>query len=317
MQGPYPVSRPLILAPMAGVSNAPFRQLCRELGADCTVTEMVKTSNTNRIQNNHRCEFLDEEGPHIIQIIGNNPEKMAMAASQCAALGADIVDINMGCPAKKFEKKPAGSALLADPGLVKEILEAVVGAIDIPVTLKIRTGIDHQHINAMDIGQIAQESGIQALVVHGRTRDQGFSGKAEHRTTAELVGALDIPVIANGDIDSVEAAQSVLAATGAAGLMIGRGARRNPFLFQQIAHFLNTGQKLAKPELSDLQHFARHQLQRIYRHDQHRAPTTAARQLGWLFSGYEGVAKMRQALANCHDETSQWNLIKAFVAHPQ
>ena len=239
--GPHIIHNPLVLAPMAGVADLPFRRLCRRFGAGMAVTEMLTadTSKWGSQKSRFRLPVLDEAEPRVVQIAGAEPSQLAEAAQRSAELGAQIVDINMGCPAKKVCKRAAGSALLREEALVEEILQSVVKAVDIPVTLKIRTGWDLQTRNAMAIARLAEDAGIQALTIHGRTRACLFNGEAEYDTIAEVVGSVDIPVIANGDITSPQQAKAVLAHTGAAALMIGRGAQGQPWLFDQIKDFLN------------------------------------------------------------------------------
>lgn len=239
--GPHIIHSPLLLAPMAGVADLPFRRLCRGFGAGMAVTEMLTadTSKWGTQKSRLRLPVLDEAEPRVVQIAGAQPHQLAEAAQRSADLGAQIVDINMGCPAKKVCKRAAGSALLREEALVAEILKTVVAAVDIPVTLKIRTGWDLQSRNALTIARLAEDAGIQALTIHGRTRACLFNGEAEYDTIAEVVAGVDIPVIANGDIDSPERAKAVLAHTGAAALMIGRAAQGQPWLFRQINACLN------------------------------------------------------------------------------
>ncbi len=247
--GPIPLSGNLILAPMASVTDLPFRKLCRRLGADLAVSEMLHadTSLWGSRKSLQRLNHDDEPGPIAVQILGTDPARMAEAARLNVANGARIIDINMGCPAKKVCRVAAGSALLREPDRVKKILESVVKAVPVPVTLKIRTGWDRQHRNGVEIARIAENAGIQALAVHGRTRDCGYSGNAEYQTIRDIKQAIDIPVIANGDIDSVEKAARVLADTGADALMIGRAAQGRPWIFREIRHFLATGERPPEP----------------------------------------------------------------------
>jgi tRNA-dihydrouridine synthase B len=247
--GPHQLENGLILAPMAGITDRPFRHLCRQLGAGLAVAEMLTsdTSLWHTPKSQRRLPHADDSTPISVQIAGSDPIQMAHAAQANVDLGAQIIDINMGCPAKKVLKKAAGSALLRDPQLVKDILTAVVCAVDVPVTLKIRTGWSSDQRNGIDIARIAQDAGIQALAVHGRTRACGFKGAVEYDTIAAIKQAIEIPVIANGDINTAEDAAHVLAYTGADGLMIGRGAQGNPWLFQQIHHYLKHGTPLHKP----------------------------------------------------------------------
>ena len=239
---------------MAGVTDLPFRQLCREMGAGLVVSEMVASDPTtwSTRKSRLRIQFGDEPSPRSVQIAGYDPQMMAEAAQFNVAQGAEIIDINMGCPAKKVCKRAAGSALLKDPELVEQILTAVVAAVDVPVTLKIRTGWDRQNRNATEIAKIAEQSGIQALAIHGRTKACRFVGEVEYDSIAKVVDAISIPVFANGDITSATQAETVLNKTGASAVMIGRGAQGNPWIFQQINHYLAHGELLPKPSLEQV-----------------------------------------------------------------
>jgi tRNA-dihydrouridine synthase B len=248
--GDFAISNPLLLAPMAGVSDSPFREICSANGAGLTVAEML-TSNIEHWQsekNRLRQVKPAIAGPQVVQIAGSDPGLMSEAAIVNVAMGADVIDINMGCPAKKVLRKDAGSALLKDPALVDRILRAVVRAVDVPVTLKIRTGWCPQSRNGVEIARLAEQAGIRMLTVHGRTRACRFKGAAEYDTIASIKQAVSIPVIANGDITSPEQARLVLSYTGADGLMIGRGAQGQPWLFNSIAHYLATGTRPAPPD---------------------------------------------------------------------
>lgn len=249
--GPHLLPNRVILAPMAGVTDRPFRQLCRRLGAGWVVGEMVTADpslwHTRKSQ--LRMDHRGEPGPRVVQIAGGDADMLAQAARLNAELGAQIIDVNMGCPAKKVCNKAAGSALLRDEALVAEILEAVVAAVDIPVTLKIRTGWCAASNNGLRIARLAEAAGIQSLAIHGRHREQRYTGQAEYDTIAEIKSHLSIPVIANGDITSPEKAAEVLAYTGADAVMVGRGAQGNPWIFQQISHYLQYGERLALPTL--------------------------------------------------------------------
>ena len=239
---------------MAGVTDLPFRQLCREMGAGLVVSEMVAADPTtwSTRKSRLRIQFGNEPSPRSVQIAGYDPQMMAEAAQFNVAQGAEIIDINMGCPAKKVCKRAAGSALLRDPELVERILIAVVGAVDVPVTLKIRTGWDRQNRNAPEIAKIAEQTGIQALAIHGRTKACRFVGEVEYDSIAEVVDRISIPVFANGDITSAEQARAVLHKTGASAVMIGRGAQGNPWIFQQINHYLTQGELLPQPTLEQV-----------------------------------------------------------------
>jgi tRNA-dihydrouridine synthase B len=233
---------PLVLAPMAGVTDRPFRQLCRQLGAGQVVSEMVASDSRlwNTSKSSFRLDHTGEPGPIAVQIVGYDPEMMAEAARLNVERGADIIDINMGCPAKKVCNRLAGSALMKDEQLVATILQAVVAAVDVPVTLKTRTGWDRDHKNGPAIARIAEDCGIAMLAIHGRTRADKYEGEAEYDTIAAIKQAVRIPVLANGDIHSPESAQKVLVHTGCDGIMIGRGAHGRPWIFREILHFLST-----------------------------------------------------------------------------
>ena len=253
--GPYTLANNLVLAPMAGVTDRPFRQLCRQYGAGLAVSEMViaDPSFWKTRKSKHRLDHEGEQAPISVQIAGGDAQMLAESARLNAEQGAQIIDINMGCPAKKVCNKAAGSALMKDEALVKEILHSVVDAVDIPVTLKIRTGWDTENKNALTIAKIAQEAGIQALAIHGRTRACAYRGEAEYDTIKQVKENLAIPVFANGDITSPEKAKAVLDYTGADGLLIGRAAQGKPWIFEEIEHFLKTGKHLPQRELLEQQ----------------------------------------------------------------
>lgn len=252
--GPHTISPNVILAPMAGVTDKPFRVLCKQLGAGLCVSEMTTSDprfwNTNKSL--HRMDHVGEPAPISVQIAGTVPEVMAEAARYNVDHGAQLIDINMGCPAKKVCNAWAGSALMRDEGLVARILEAVARAVDVPVTLKIRTGWAAGQRNAPTIARIAQDTGIAALAVHGRTRDQQYGGVAEYDTIGEIKSMLSIPVVANGDVDSPEKAAFVLKHTGCDAVMVGRAAQGRPWIFREIAHYLATGEFLPPPSLVEV-----------------------------------------------------------------
>ena len=264
--GSHKLNTKLVLAPMAGVTDRPFRQLCRELDAGMAVSEMVTSDPA--LWNNKKTRLrLDHEGepsPRSVQIVGADPEKMAIAAKLNVDNGAEIIDINMGCPAKKVCNKLAGSALLQNENLVGMILNKVVNAVDVPVTLKIRTGWDKDNRNGEKIAMIAEREGISALAIHGRTRSCGYSGKAEFNTIRKIKAAVNIPVIANGDITSPQKARNVLDFTGADAIMIGRAAQGNPWIFREINHYLNTGSLLTAPAPAEICNTLIKHLSRIY-----------------------------------------------------
>src|SRR5690606_15896927 len=282
--GPYPIEPKVILAPMAGVTDKPFRVLCKRLGAGLAVSEMTTSdprfwSTTKSLR---RMDHAGEPDPVSVQIAGTVPALMAEAARHNVAHGAQLIDINMGCPAKKVCNAWAGSALMRDERLVADILEAVVAAVDVPVTLKIRTGWDSDHRNAPAIARIAQESGIAALAVHGRTRDQHYTGSAEYETIAAIKAALRIPVIANGDVDSARKAAEVLRTTGADAVMIGRAAQGRPWIFREVAHYLATGELLPEPTVQDVRDILLGHLRDVLVfHGAERSVRTARKHLGW------------------------------------
>ncbi|WP_444996814.1 tRNA dihydrouridine synthase DusB [Aliikangiella sp. IMCC44359] len=253
--GSYSLENNLFLAPMAGVTDLPFRRLCKSMGAGVVVGEMVSAdpSLRNSRKSLLRLSHDGEPGLRVVQIAGGDAQMLAAAAEYNVQNGAQIIDINMGCPAKKVCKKAAGSALLKDPELVEEILHAVVNAVDVPVTLKIRTGWDTENKNAVYIAQLAEQAGIQSLAVHGRTRACKYLGEVEYDTIRQVKQSVSIPVIANGDIDSPEKAKEVLAYTGADGLMIGRAAQGRPWIFREILHYFKTGEKLPDIHIDEVE----------------------------------------------------------------
>ena len=313
--GHHQLSNNLVLAPMAGVTDRPFRQLCREHGAGLAVSEMV-TSDASLYASRKTLRRLDHRGetsPIAVQIVGNDPVKMAEAAKLNAAQGAQIVDINMGCPKKKVCKVAAGSALLRDEPLVGRILEQVVKAVDVPVTLKIRTGWDPEHRNGVAIARIAEQSGIQALAVHGRTRACGFSGQAEHHTITAIKQAVTIPIIANGDIDSPQKAAQVLQQTGADGLMIGRAAQGRPWIFREIAHYLNTGQRLPEPHPLWIRKQLLRHLQNLYAfYGATHGVQVARKHIAWYSRTQPGSAAFRQLINSVETTAEQSQLIDQY-----
>lgn len=264
--GPYQLKNRLILAPMAGVTDRPFRQLCREQGAAMAVSEMViaDPSFWKTRKSIHRLDHKGEDLPISVQIAGGDPDMLATAAKLNQDMGAQIIDINMGCPAKKVCNKAAGSALMKDEKLVQAILEAVVSAVDIPVTLKIRTGWDTDNKNALAIAKMAESSGIQALAIHGRTRTCGYKGYAEYNTIAQVKQQISIPVLANGDIDTPEKALEVLKYTQADGLLIGRAAQGAPWIFDDIQYYLDHGKKRPAKALSEVEKIILIHLQNLH-----------------------------------------------------
>jgi len=283
----------LILAPMAGVTDRPFRTLCRHYGADLAVSEMISVNPALRQHPKtlRRLDHAGEPSPRSVQILGNDPRQMAEAARINVERGADLIDINMGCPAKKVCNKAAGSALLRDELLVGTLLEAVVRAVDVPVTLKIRTGWDPAHRNGPAIARIAEAAGIRALTVHGRTRACGFSGQAEYLTIRAIKEAVQIPVIANGDIDTPGKARDVLALTGADGIMIGRAALGQPWLFRTLIAELYPEQKPGLPEQPEPLSTILNHLESLYLfYGESQGVRIARKHLGWYMKHLGGSA---------------------------
>ncbi|MEP6907078.1 MAG: tRNA dihydrouridine synthase DusB [Pseudoxanthomonas sp.] len=282
--GPHSLAPALILAPMAGVTDKPFRQLCKQLGAGLAVSEMTisnpKLWHTQKSL--HRMDHIGEPAPISVQIAGTEPAQLADAARYNVDHGAQIIDINMGCPAKKVCNAWAGSALMRDEALVGHILDAVVKSVDVPVTLKIRTGWNAENRNGLQIARIAESAGIAALAVHGRTRDQQYNGAAEYDTIAEIKSALHIPVMANGDIDSPQKAAFVLQATGADALLIGRAAQGRPWIFREISHYLANGELLPPPALTEIRDVLLGHLHALHEfYGEHQGVRIARKHLGW------------------------------------
>jgi tRNA-dihydrouridine synthase B len=299
--GPYHLPNRLVVAPMAGISDRPFRQICKQFGAGFSVSEMVAS---NPILRNHKATLLkaDHEGESglcSVQIVGTNPDLLAEAAVFNVLRGAKIIDINMGCPAKKVCAVAAGSALLRNPDLVKRILDKVVNAVSVPVTLKIRTGWDKSNRNAVDIAKIAESAGVAALTVHGRTRACKFEGEAEYETIKQVKQAVNIPVIANGDIASAEKAGYVLKATGADAIMIGRAAQGNPWLFDTINHYLNTGYINDKPAIHIIYETVLTHLDKLYGfYGELTGVRMARKHLGWYFNQFDIVSPEHRSKIN-------------------
>lgn len=313
--GPYPLKNNLIVAPMAGVTDRPFRQLCKRFGAGMAVSEMVASNSLlwGSEKTKRRANHEGEVEPISVQIAGADPDMMAKAALHNVEHGAQIIDINMGCPAKKICNVMAGSALLKDEQLVARILEAVVQAVPVPVTLKIRTGWDKTAKNAIRIAQIAEASGIQALAIHGRTRACGYTGEAEYDTIAEVKTRVAIPIIANGDITTPEKAKFVLDYTKADAIMIGRAAQGRPWLFREIDHYLQTGTVLPPPEVAEIYHILSEHLVDLYAfYGEHTGVRMARKHISWYTKGLVGSAAFRHHMNQLQSIEEQLESVQAF-----
>ena len=316
--GPYQLPNRLILAPMAGVTDRPFRSLCMRMGAGMAVSEMV-TSNKQLWHTRKTRLRLDHSGeqlPRSVQIAGTDPLQMAQAAKFNVDRGAQIIDINMGCPARKVCNVMAGSALMKNESLVANILDAVVNAVDVPVTLKTRTGWDPENKNAVAIARIAESAGIQALAVHGRTRACGYQGEAEYETIKAVKSTVNIPVIANGDIDSPSRAAAVLKLTGADGLMIGRAAQGNPWIFREINHLLENGSILAPPSLDEVQNVLINHLENLYDfYGSYRGVRIARKHIGWYCRHHPNTDLFKQQIVRVESTTEQLDLVTEFFSN--
>ena len=306
--GAHALRNGLFVAPMAGITDRPFRQLARRFGAALAVSEMVsarpelRESRKTRL----RLDHAGETGPISVQIAGADPQMLAEAARRNVAQGAEIIDINMGCPAKKVCNVHAGSALLEDEVLVARILEAVVAAVDVPVTLKIRTGPAPERRNALRVARIAESAGVQALAIHGRTRACAFAGRAEYQTIAEVKSRVRIPVIANGDIQSPEDAKRVLEATLADGVMVGRAAQGRPWLFRDIAHYLATGERLAPPPAREIGAVLAEHLDGLYSlYGTDQGARVARKHIGWTVRELPGGEALRSSVNRIHAADAQ------------
>jgi tRNA-dihydrouridine synthase B len=315
--GPYQFTQPLVLSPMAGITDRPFRLICRRLGADLAVSEMVTSDPSlwktakSRLRMDHR----DEPAPRSVQIAGADPLRMAEAARYNIDNGAEIIDINMGCPAKKVCNVLAGSALLKDEVLVGNILEAVVNAVNAPVTLKTRTGWDHALKNGLKIAHIAEQSGIQSLAIHGRTRADAYNGDAEYDTIREIKSRAGIPVLANGDIDSPEKAQAILDITGTDGLLIGRAAQGNPWIFREIRHYLHTGEIHTPPSPKEICAVMLMHLESLYNfYGDYMGVRIARKHIGWYLQKHfpTRLHEMKH-LYKLADAAEQFAAIKRFL----
>ena len=313
--GPYHIEPNVILAPMAGVTDRPYRQLCKKLGAGMAVSEMV-SSNSLLWKSDKTLRRIDHEGepgPISVQIAGADPAMMAEAARFNVDHGAQIIDINMGCPAKKVCNVMAGSALLKDEVLVGRILETIVGAVEVPVTLKIRTGWDPDNRNARQVARIAEQSGIQALAIHGRTRADAYRGEAEYDTIRSVKQQVSIPVIANGDIATPQKAKFVLDSTGADAIMIGRAAQGNPWIFREVVHYLKTGTDMEKPSLDEVRSTLMEHLHNLYDfYGEYSGVRVARKHISWYSKGHRHGGAFRQAVNQVESSAEQIMMIEAF-----
>nr|WP_212655463.1 tRNA dihydrouridine synthase DusB [Marinomonas sp. CT5] len=313
--GPYCVDKPVILAPMAGVTDLPFRRLCHDQGAGLVVSEMV-TSDVrlwNSTKSRHRLIHDAEVSPRSVQIAGGDPQMMAEAAQQNVELGAQIIDINMGCPAKKVCNKAAGSALLKDEALVREILESVVNSVSVPVTLKIRTGWSQDQKNGLAIAKMAEDIGIQALAIHGRTRECKFQGHAEYDTIAEIKHHLNIPIFANGDIKDAQSAKFVKDYTQADGIMIGRAAQGRPWIFREINHYLETNELLAPPSLSEVRHLVINHVNALHQfYGDYLGVRIARKHVGWYLQTLADNTQFRSLFNRIDNTQEQFDKLEEF-----
>jgi tRNA-dihydrouridine synthase B len=316
--GPYKLDNPVALAPMAGVTDLPFRRLCRQLGAGLVVSEMVTSDIRlwNSRKTRQRLRHDEECEPRSVQIAGGDPDMLAEAARRNVSLGAQIIDINMGCPAKKVCRKAAGSALLKDEKLVREIITAVVSSVEVPVTLKIRTGWSPERRNGVTVARMAEDLGIAALAVHGRTRACRFEGDAEYESIAAIAATVSIPVLANGDIDSPQKAQQVLAATGASGVMIGRAAQGRPWLCGQIAHFLATGEERPDPDYSEQTDILLGHLDSLHDfYGEYTGLRIARKHVGWYLQNRSAAVSFRHNFNRVENAGQQRALLANFLQH--
>jgi len=315
--GSYQLKNNLIVAPMAGVTDRPFRQLCKSMGAGMAVSEMVASNSLLRgsTKTRRRANHEGEVDPISVQIAGADPRMLADAARYNVDEGAQIIDINMGCPAKKVCNVMAGSALLRDEPLVGRILDAVVAAVSVPVTLKIRTGWDRGNRNALSVARTAERAGIKALAIHGRTRACGYSGEAEYDTIAAVKARVGIPVIANGDISTPEKVKQVLDYTHADGVMIGRAAQGRPWMFREIQHYLETGRRLPAPEVGEIHRVLTAHLSDLYQfYGEYTGVRVARKHISWYTKGLAGSAAFRHAMNQLETSAAQLQAVNDFFA---
>ncbi len=318
--GSHHLTNKLFLAPMAGVTDVGYRKLCRRLGAAYSVSEMI-TANSALWHTNKsllRRTLLNEPAPRVVQLVGTDPQQLAQAARHNVDHGADIIDINMGCPAKKVCKVAAGSALLSNEDLVKRILTTVVQAVDVPVTLKIRTGADPDHRNGVRIATIAEQSGIQMLAVHGRTRACRFRGQAEYETISKIKKSISIPVVANGDINSPEKAKKVLAITNADAIMIGRAAQGRPWLFREIDHYLKFNKKLNDPPRAEVCTIMLTHLEELYSlYGKQHGVRIARKHIGWYLDNILDTQSFKKKIFAISDADTQFNMVRNYLQYAE
>jgi tRNA-dihydrouridine synthase B len=315
--GAHELRNRVFVAPMAGITDRPFRRIARRMGAALAVSEMISSrpelreSRKTRLRQDH----AGEPGPISVQIAGADPRMLADAARHNAALGADIIDINMGCPAKKVCNVAAGSALLEDEPLVAGILQAVVAAVDVPVTLKIRTGPAPERKNALRVARIAEDAGVQALAIHGRSRADMFEGRAEYDTIAEVKSRVRIPVIANGDVGTPEDAKRVLELTGADAIMIGRAAQGRPWLYRSISHYLETGEKLPAPGAPEIGALLAEHLEGLYDlYGEEQGARVARKHIGWTVRDLPGGEAFRAEVVRIGEARAQHSAVNDYFA---
>ena len=316
--GPHALANNLFAAPMAGVTDRPFRQLCRRFGAGYAVSEMVTSRRElwNSLKTSRRADHAGEPGPIAVQIAGTDAQSMAEAAVYNVERGAQIIDINMGCPAKKVCNKWAGSALMQDEPLAIGIARAVVQACEplgVPVTLKMRTGWSCDNRNALTLARAFEAEGVCMLTIHGRTREQGYGGRAEYDTIAAVKAAVGIPVVANGDIDSPQKAREVLSLTGADAVMIGRAAQGRPWIFREVAHYLSTGCELAPPLVAEVRRALLEHLRDHYAlYGEFTGVRSARKHIGWYVKGLPGGEDFRAAMNTMEDCEGQLAAVEGF-----